>query len=213
MDAIVSASTIVAAVIHLSSGVGTEAWLAAAIALLICSTGVKLLFSTVSKLLGERIDPQIISQVEDAASEIEGVKLASGITLQDFGPERLHGTLYVTVDGSMTVEEFDEVARKVQVHALEQCGVKLTSVGVYALGSKNPDESEVCAKIGRIVWTHDDVVELRGLFADAKTKQVRFDAVAGFGRIEHEALRRQLVSECEAALPGWSVEARVLDDI
>ena len=93
MDAIVSASTIVAAVIHLSSGVGTEAWLAAAIALLICSTGVKLLFSTVSKLLGERIDPQIISQVEDAASEIEGVKLASGITLQDFGPERLHGTL------------------------------------------------------------------------------------------------------------------------
>lgn len=91
--------------------------------------------------------------------------------------------------------------------------MKIMSVGAYPLGSKDPDEHEARATIGRIVWMHDDVVEVRGLFADSDAKLVRFDAVADFSRRELDALREELVAECEAALPGWTIEARVLADL
>lgn len=213
MDSIVSATTIVAAIVYLSFGVSIEAWLGVGIALLITRAGLDLLFTTVSKLLGERVDPKVISQVEKAAGEVEGVEFVSGVVLQDFGPERLHGSLYVTVDGTMSVSQLDRVARAVQQRVAEQCGVKLISVGAYPLGGKDSDEHQARAEIGRIVWMHDDIVELRGLFVDVEKRLARFDAVAGFGCKEVSDLRGELVSECESALPGWTIEARILADI
>lgn len=213
MDSIVSASTLVAAFIHLFLGTSIEAWLGVGIAMLIIKAGVELLFTTVSKLLGERVDPGIISQVENAAGKVEGVEFVSGVVLQDFGPERLRGSLYVTADGSMSVAQFDRVARGVQRQVAEECGVKLTSVGVYPLGGKDSTEYQARAEIGRIVWMHDNVVELRGLFIDTAAKHACFDAVADFSRRETEELRQELVTECETVLPDWTIEARILPDI
>lgn len=85
-----------AAVVYLSFDVSIEAWLGIAISLLITKAGLELLFSTVSKLLGERVDPGIISRVEKAANEVEGVEYVSGVVLQDYGPDRLNGSLYVS---------------------------------------------------------------------------------------------------------------------
>lgn len=66
------------------------------------------------------------------------------------------------VDGLMSVVQFDRVARAVQRRVAEQCGVRLTSVGVYPLGGKSPDEHQARAEIGHIVWMHDNIAELRG---------------------------------------------------
>lgn len=151
--------------------------------------------------------------MEKAANEVEGVEYVSGVVLQDYGPDRLNGSLYVTVDGLMSVVQFDRVARAVQRRVAEQCGVRLTSVGVYPLGGKSPDEHQARAEIGRIVWMHDNIAELRGLFIDVEAKLARFDAVADFWRKEPEELRRELVGECESVLPGWTIEARILPDI
>jgi hypothetical protein len=37
--------------------------------------------------------------------------------------------------------------------------------------------------------------------------------VADFGHNDPDELRRALVAECGAALPGWTIKARILADI
>ena len=58
LDSIISASTLVAAIIFLLFKVSLEAWLGAVISLVIIKSGIEMLRDTISQLLGERSDPE-----------------------------------------------------------------------------------------------------------------------------------------------------------
>lgn len=213
MDGFVSASTVVAAILYLSIGLKVESYLAAVIALLIVKSGGELLFETASKILGERMSPQVAEEVEQTARSVEGVRLANGLVLQDYGPNRKSGSIHVTVDGRMTVAEFDAIARKVQNHVYETCGVTLSGVTPYADATRNKDVAEIRATVGSIVWKHDHVVELRGLYVDETSSTVRFDAVVEFGLEAADELRDSIVAACKEEYPDWSFDARVIPDV
>ena len=213
MDAGVSASTFVAGVLYMLSGIKIESWLAAAIALLIIKSGIELLIGTSSKLLGERVDPGIAAKVERAARSVEEVKLASSLVLLDFGPNRLCGAMHVTVDGNMTVAEYDSVARAVQSAVKKECDIAI--VGVTPYPAVEPDESTraIRSTIGRIVWSNDHIVELRGLYVDPETQTIRFDAVMEFCDVNPDELREEIRAACQTEYPDWTFTLRVIPDI
>lgn len=213
MDAGVSAATLVAGILYLTLGWQIEAWLAAAIAILIIRGGIILLIETSSKLLGERVSPEVAAQVEMEARAIDEVKLASGLVLLDFGPNRLTGALHVTVDSQMTTAEFDKVARAVQARVNEKCGITLVGVTPYPAVSQSDSVREVRASIGRIVWSHDHVVELRGLYVEENTLTARFDAIVDFDAGDLQALHDEIEGACKAECPDWLFDVRVLPDI
>lgn len=210
MDGFVSLSTLIAAIVYITLNISVESLLAAAIALLVIKNGINLLTDTVSKVLGERVDPSIASKVERIARSVDEVELASGLVLQDNGPERIIGSIHITVDGAMTVAELNAVTRTVQKRVYEECGVMLTSIGAYPTPQKDAATRKVRALVGKIVWRHPQIVELRGLFVDTQAKHVRFDAIAGFGVIDRTPLREDIVSLCTKELPGWTVDVHVL---
>ena len=212
MDGCVSVATCVAGILYLQMGLQIESWLAAGIAVLIIKSGCGLLIDTVSKLLGERGDAEIAAQVERETHAVDEVRLVSGLVLQDFGPDQLSGTVHVTVDGEMTIAEFDNVVREVQERVFTKCGVVLLGVTPYPDTSDDDEVRKVRATIGRIVWKYEHVLELRGLYVDPEERSVRFDAIVEFGAGDRLELCQRITETCEAACPGWSVDARVIPD-
>lgn len=213
MDSLVSASTLVAAVLNVVAGIGIESYLAAAISVLIIKSGIDILIDTVSKILGERQDPALANEVEKVARSVDGVRFASGVVLMDFGPGAVGGTLHVTVDEDMTIAEFDEVARAVYQRVAEECGVRLASVGVYPAEDMDDEGRASRAKVSRVLWSHEHIVEVRGLFLDARHKTCRFDAVADFSVRDLAALEEELRDACRQVLPEFSFEPRVRRDV
>lgn len=210
MDAMVSLATLVAAILYLTLHIQVESWLAAGISLLICKSGIELLRDTLSKILGERVSPQIVEQVEYEAQKVDGVILTSNLMLLDYGPERVTGSIHVTVDGNMTVAEFDNIARTVQQRVFSETGVALAGVTPYAASRLDDEAAAVRADVGRIVWKHDHVVDLRGLYVDPNTCTVRFDAIKEYGPEDRDELRDAIVRACEEQHPGWTFDVRVL---
>lgn len=216
MDGGVSVATFSAGIIYITLGLQVESILAAGIAVLIAKTGAQLLIATVSKLLGERLDPEIAANVEREVRAVDEVRFASGLVLLDFGPNLVAGAIHVTVDGQMTVAEFDAVARKVQSRVEKQCGVALAGVTPYPDATHVEGIREIRAAVGRVVWRNEQVIEMRGLYADPQTSTVRFDAVVNFedlGAQGPEIIRENIVRACEAECPGWTFEARVVPHI
>ncbi len=213
MDGCVSTATCLAGVLYLTFGIAIESYLAAVISLLIVKSGTELLVDTSSKLLGERVSPSVAEKVERAAREVDEVRLASSLVLLDFGPNSTGGAIHVTVDGQMTIAEFDRVARDVQERVYETCGVRLAGVTPYPDATADDDMHEIRSTIGSIVWRQDHVVELRGLYVDPIAHVARFDAIFEFGTDDPKKLRKQIVESCEAEYPGWTFEARVLPDV
>ncbi len=212
MDACVSLATLIAAILYVAFGILIESYLAAVIALLICRSGLLLLMETVSMLLGKRVDPEIAAKVEREVRSIDEVRLASNLLLQDYGPNRLQGSVYVSVDGAMTIAEYDAVVRKVQQHVVQTCGVSLTGVTPYPDSGNSEEAAEMRSLVGRIVWSTDHVVELRGLYVDVSAQTVRFDAIVDYTVDDRFELRDDIVEKCQAKCPGWSFSARVLPD-
>lgn len=66
LDAVISASTLAAAGIFLLFGVPLEAWLGAIISLVIIKAGLDMLKETVSKILGERNDPELAKSIKQS---------------------------------------------------------------------------------------------------------------------------------------------------
>ena len=212
MDAGVSTATFVAGILYIAFGIQIESWLAAAIALLIINSGLGLLVETASKLLGERVDPEIAAEVEREARAVDGVKLASGLIVMDFGPNRLAGAIHLTVDGKMTIAEYDGVARAVQARVMDKCGVNLNGVTPYPAADTDESIRAVRANIGRIVWSQDPIVELRGLYIDPETCTARFDAIMDFDA-DADQLYAEILEQCQDEYPDWSFDIRVLPDI
>lgn len=59
LDSVISASTLVAAAVYLLFHISLEAWLGAAIALVIIKSGIEMLRETLSQILGERADGEL----------------------------------------------------------------------------------------------------------------------------------------------------------
>ena len=213
MDAYVSASTLVAAILNVMFGIGIESFLAAGISILIVKSGIGILFETVSKILGERQDPELTAEVERLARSVEGVKLVSGIVLMDFGPNNYNGSLHVTVNEDMTISEFDVIARKVYQRVLDGCGIKIGSVGVYPAKESTPQSRALRAKVSRLLWSHEHVVEVRGLYLDEEQKRCHFDAVVDYSVKDVPEFERELCLACQEALPDFKFEPRVRNDV
>ena len=213
MDGGVSCATCVAAVVYMVAGLKVESWLAALIALFIIRGGIKLLMETASKLIGERVESGLSEEVENVARSVEGVKLVNSITLTDFGPDYVIGSVHVTVDGQMTVADFDPIARDIQNRVFESCNVLLSGVTPYADTPDDEDTKGMRAAIGRLVWAQDKVVDLRGLYVDTSTSFARFDVIVELGTKGIFDRRDEIAAVCEREFPGWTFEVRVLPAI
>jgi hypothetical protein len=63
------------------------------------------------------------------------------------------------------------------------------------------------------VWAQDHVVELRGLYVDTEAKSLRFDATVELGYRDFQGTRAIIESKCQEALPGWTINVRVIPDV
>ncbi len=213
MDSIVSASTLVAAILNMVCGIGVESYLAAAISVFIIKSGIEILLDTVSKIVGERQDLSLANRVEKTARSVDGVKLVSGVVLTDFGPNRYGGTLHVTVDKDMTIAEFDAITREVSTRVADECGVTLVSVGVYPAEELGDEARKLRAKVSRLLWSNEHIIEVRGLIVNLEDKICRFDAVADYSVRDIAAFEEELRLACQETLPNMSFELRVRRNI
>lgn len=214
LGSVVSLATLVAAILNITLHISIESILAAGISILIIKTGVGILIDTVSKLMGERQDPALANRVEKVARSVDGVRFASGVVLMDFGPSSYGGTMYITVDGSMTVSELDVLTREVESRVEDECGVKLVTIGAYPAHRNTSDEiRKARAKVSSVLWGYEHVMEIRGLYVDTKHYTCSFDAVVDFSVVDVDEYEEGLCLACQKALPGYQIESRVVRDV
>lgn len=63
LDSVISASTLVAAIIYIKTGIALEAWLGAFISVVIIKSGIEMLTETLSEILGERADAELEGKI------------------------------------------------------------------------------------------------------------------------------------------------------
>ena len=204
-DAVISASTLVAAVIFLLWGVSLEAYLGVVISGFIIKAGVEMIRETISKLLGERVDTQLSVAVKRTVCETEGVIGAYDLVMTNYGPDRWLASVHISVPDTWTADKIDRVSREIAENVAAKNHVLITAVGIYSHNTLNEEIIEIRRTITEMAVTEKYVLQLHGFFYDMQEKSIRFDLVIDFEAPDPDGLIEKLKEKINSVYPDYTI--------
>ena len=84
-DAVISAGTLVGALVTLTSGYVIDGWIGCVISLVILKAGLELLLDTLSSIVGRRADSQLSQEIKQRLCTVDGILGAYDLVLHNYG--------------------------------------------------------------------------------------------------------------------------------
>ena len=210
LDSVISASTLVAAVIFLLTGLSLEAWLGAVISIIIIKSGIEMLRETLSEILGERADISLAKDIKKTVLSFPEVSGAYDLVLHNYGPDNYNGSIHIEVPDTLSAAELDELIRAITMKVFTEENVILTAIGVYSLNTKDEKAVGMRNRISSLVLSKEHVLQMHGFYVNEEKKTIRFDVIVSFDAKDRRAVYDEICSEVAALYPDYSLEI-VLD--
>ncbi len=205
LDSIISASTLVAAVIYMTTHISLEAWLGAIISIVIIKSGIEMLRDTLSQLLGERADVQLAKDIKKTVLGFEEVRGVYDLVLNNYGPDRFNGSLHIEVPDTMRVSRVDQLIREITNKVYHENGIALTAIGIYTENVEDPEAAQIQKDVKKTVLAHPHVLQVHGFYLEKEAKAMRFDVVISFDEKDRRALCKKIRQEIQDKYPDYEV--------
>lgn len=212
-DAIISASTLVAALIFIAAKVSLEAWLGAVISVIIIKSGIEILRDAISEILGERVESELAKSVKAVVVSFPQVQGAYDLFIHNYGPDRLIGSVHIEVPDTITAKELDMLQRKIGMKVMEETGVVMTGISVYAVNTQDKEVVQMRRQVYEAASSWPEVLQVHGFYADRKEKILRFDAVISFEAEDREKLLHEVQAKIRQLYPEYTVQIQMDYDI
>ena len=205
LDAIISASTVVAALIYIFWGVSLESYLAALISLVIIKAGYEMISETLSEIIGERIDKDVIDELKQTIMEFEDVYGVYDVVLHNYGPDTLIGSLHIEVLDTYTAGQLDELQRHLMKAAYDKNNIILAGISVYARNSKDDRAKQDFEKVRHLVMSHKYVLQMHGFYINYEEKIMNFDIILDFDSPNRNEEYMHILSDVQEAFPDFAI--------
>ncbi|MBO6159541.1 MAG: cation transporter [Firmicutes bacterium] len=203
MDAIVSGSVLLSAVIFMVFHISLEAWVGLLIAGMIIKAGVEMMLEAVDELIGHRADAELSQNIRKIILEEPEVEGVYDLILNSYGPDKWLGSAHVSIPDTMTAVEIDALDRRIAANVFCKTGVAMTGIGVYAINTKNEEISAVQQKVYQIINDHEGVLQIHGFYLDDKTRQGNVDIVLDFTVTDGAAVQTHISEDLKKEIPDY----------
>ena len=206
LDSVISASTLVAAGIFLMFHISLEAWLGAVISIVIIKSGVEMLRDTISQILGEPNDPDLVNRIKQTVKQFPEVQGAYDLVLHNYGPDNWNGSIHVEVPDTYTADQLDRLIRNIQSEVFKEHRVILTAIGVYSVNTKDEENIRIREKVREIALSHEHVRQIHGFYLDQDEKTMRFDVVISFIAGDRREVYTEVVADVQQVFPDYQLQ-------
>lgn len=206
-DVIVSTSTIVAAIIFIFTGLSLEAYLGVIISLIIIKAGYEVLSETVSKILGEQADADLVIDVKKTICSFPQVRGAYDLVLNNYGPGAYVASVHVEVDESLTASELDRLSRSIMEEVLKVHQVSISAVGFYSANDTDTKIQQIKKEVADIVMGREYIIAMHGFFVDFENKHLRFDIVVSLDTKNRRQVYEEACNAVREKFPEYDLVA------
>lgn len=212
MDAAVSTTTLLGAIVFLTFGLNLEAWLGAFISFMIIKAGIDMFKETTSKILGERAESDLTRAIKKTICETKGVFGAYDLVLTNYGPDRIIGSVHIEVPDNWTADKIDVVSREIMDRVCDKHHILIVAVGVYSHNLGNDEVKEIRSVVTRAVMSIDYVLQIHGFYCDTEEKYIRFDIVLDFAAPDSKEVHRKIIDTVKELYPDYRLVTQVDSD-
>lgn len=206
-DAILSAGTLLSALLSMVFDINIDGIIGTLISLFIVKAGLDILKEAISSVIGERVDTDYAHQLEAFIGSFEGVHGVYDLSIDNYGPNERVGSAHIEVDDDMRANQIHELTRSIVLAVYHKFNCILT-IGIYASNTTG-EYAEVKTTLQEVVSQHPEVLQMHGFYVDSKTKTCYFDLVVDFDH-DADATADEVISKMKAAYPTLTF-ATVLD--
>lgn len=207
MDAIISFSTLIAAMIFMSFGLVLEAYLGTIISIIIIKSGIGMLKGTISQLLGEQNDVEMAKNIQKTVMSFKGVLGVYDLVLNNYGPNRWNGSVHIEVPDTISVVDLDQLLREIAIKVMKEHRVLLTAIGVYSVNTKDKEVIEKQKQVKEIALRQKYIRQMHGFYLIEKEKKMRFDLVVSFDAENRMVAFKEAIAKIQKAFPGYRIYA------
>ena len=200
-DAVISASTLVGALLNMLFKLNLDGIIGAVISVFILKAGLEMLLESISDIMGARPDSEITRQIRECVEAVPGVLGAYDLILHNYGPDSAIGSIHVEVPADTDGRSLHKLTLAVQRAVLERFRVFLT-VGFYAVETARQADFD---KINAATKAHPGVLGTHGVYFDDEKKTLSFDVLVDFTVRDKAALCKALQEELAPAFPGYAI--------
>ena len=197
-DAVLTAATLIGALLVKFAGLNLDGWIGAVISLFILRAGAGMLMASIGNIMGNRPDAEVSKKIRETVEAVPGVIGAYDLVLHNYGPDTAIGSIHVEIDGSLDAAAIHRLTHAVQRAVLDVFRVFLT-VGIYAI---DPARSDDIAAIETAAKAHSGVKAVHGVFFDDDSATISFDVLVDFSVRDRAALRQALLSDLAPRFPN-----------
>ena len=156
------------------------------------------------ELLGVRVPQELVADIKKEIMAYDEVYGVYDIILHNYGPSVMIGSLHVSVDDTLTVQEIHGLSRKISLQMFQDHGIVLT-VGFYAVATGENKRKELQSLVMRTLAEHKELVQAHGFYYSEKENLVTVDVVPDISVRDDLALDQALTQELSALLPDKTI--------
>ncbi len=175
----------------------------AAVALFIIWSGISLVRETISPLLGEAPDGELVKQIEEIAMSYEGALGIHDLVVHNYGPGKIFASLHIEVDASEDVMVSHDLIDNIEHRLQKDLNINIT-VHMDPVKTDDPNRAPLSDLIRDTISNLPDVLSFHDLrfVAGPTHTNVIFDAVVPFGfRLTDDEVAKK-IQEAVRALDG-----------
>ena len=210
MDAVISFSTLVAAIINFIWHIGLEGYLGVVIGLFIIKTAIEVLKEAVNSILGVRADPELSTNLKKKMLSFEEVQGVYDLNLHNYGPSNIIASAHIQVRNDMTAEEIHILTRQIEYLIYREFGITLT-IGIYAANDKG-EYGEIQQALSKIIKDYKEILQLHGFYVD-KANNVYFDLIIDFKSENKDKIKNEIVKKIKEKYPKYNYNVIIDSDI
>lgn len=202
-DSFVSVVTIFSALVYLLGHLSIDAFAGIFTSVLIIKAGYEIMRDTISELLGQPADEELVRSLYQEIRETDGVINAVDMVLHNYGPDAYTGSCNVELDHKLSVGDVYEFLRNLQLRILEKHHVAMV-FGIYAVDNDSPDSRKLRMEIAEFVRSHDHIKSYHAIYSDERSNRIYCDLV-----VDYEADRIKICREFDAYLSALYPDKQV----
>ncbi|MEE1149750.1 MAG: cation diffusion facilitator family transporter [Methanobrevibacter sp.] len=204
-DSILSLSTLVAALISIFFHISLEGILGVIISIVIIKASIDMIRETLDSMIGARVDSELSRKIKESICELPEVYGAYDLSLHNYGPEEMQGSVHVEVDDSLTALEIHNLTRQISIKIYNEFSIILT-VGIYARNNKFDD---IRNDLYEIASKYEEIIEIHGFIVYETQNLITFDMIVDFDA-DREKVKSRILKEIEQKHPQYTYQ--VIDD-
>lgn len=198
-DSILSLSTLIAAIISIFFNISLEGILGVIISIVIIKASIDMLRETLDSMIGARVDSDLSKKIKDSILEIPCIYGVYDLSLHNYGPEDMQGSVHVEIDDTLTALDIQKLSRHISAKIFKEFSIILT-VGIYA---HNDVHKDIRDDLYNIASQYPEILEIHGFIVYEDENLITFDIIVDFDA-DRKSVKEKILSEIKTKHPEFN---------